>query len=671
MVGPSRRPVRRGIVAIALISFALPAARAERLLTADAYLDKVRGMWLAQLIGNLPGRPTEGVYNGPDPDPRASVPWDLRGQPGNPWPGDDDTDIEYLIQHTFLTHGVNPTPAQLRAEWVQHVPWFTVFIANRQARFLMDHESAPGVAFVPPLTGSYHWNLCWNAIDPQLTAESIGALSPGRRQWAVDRAGVWAGITTDGFPIHATQFYVAMYAAAFFESNVRTLIARGLETIPVSSRTAQVIRDVIAWHDQDLLDGTPDWRATRRRLYDNYVGAFARGRYVNWIESTVNCGATVLALLYGNGDFEQTVQIAILAGWDCDCNPASAAGLLGIARGYSGLPTSLTSQCGDIWRNEYRPDLPLAGPPPQDDSILAIAQRWRQIAEGVIVSEGGSITGVGAGRTYRIPDADPLSPPLERPTPTEPAGLVGEFRRRGAAVALNASVEYRNPANDRFNLDGIADGVSDPRYNGYVPYFTYDTTVAQPAGGDFYQFTFPLPVRLDRVIFHEGELLPVQFQQDPFVAAREGGFFLDLQVEARRDGVWRTLPNQTLSEPLDRFKQYQVIAFDFAPTVCDAVRIRGTAGGSLEFTSILELEAFGHIYGPALRGDLNGDGRIDFDDIAPFVLALSNPDAFVAAYPLVNPFAAGDANGDGLLNFDDIGAFVCCIVAGSCAGCDP
>ncbi len=56
-------------------------------------------------------------------------------------------------------------------------------------------------------------------------------------------------------------------------------------------------------------------------------------------------------------------------------------------------------------------------------------------------------------------------------------------------------------------------------------------------------------------------------------------------------------------------------------------------------------------------GDLNCDGVVDFDDINPFVLALSDPQAYQAAYPdcrLLN----GDCNEDGVVDFDDINAFV-------------
>jgi len=65
------------------------------------------------------------------------------------------------------------------------------------------------------------------------------------------------------------------------------------------------------------------------------------------------------------------------------------------------------------------------------------------------------------------------------------------------------------------------------------------------------------------------------------------------------------------------------------------------------------------VYAPRhwARGDLNCDARIDFADINPFVLALTNPTGYQAAYPgcdIIN----GDINRDGKVNFADINPFV-------------
>ncbi len=56
-------------------------------------------------------------------------------------------------------------------------------------------------------------------------------------------------------------------------------------------------------------------------------------------------------------------------------------------------------------------------------------------------------------------------------------------------------------------------------------------------------------------------------------------------------------------------------------------------------------------------GDANCDGVLDFDDINPFVLALSDPAAYQVAYPGC-PLSNSDCNQDGVADFDDINAFV-------------
>ena len=62
-------------------------------------------------------------------------------------------------------------------------------------------------------------------------------------------------------------------------------------------------------------------------------------------------------------------------------------------------------------------------------------------------------------------------------------------------------------------------------------------------------------------------------------------------------------------------------------------------------------------------GDLDCDGDVDFDDIDPFVLALSGQAAYEAAYPDCDWFNA-DCDGDGDVDFDDIDSFVALLGGG-------
>jgi 1,4-alpha-glucan branching enzyme len=66
---------------------------------------------------------------------------------------------------------------------------------------------------------------------------------------------------------------------------------------------------------------------------------------------------------------------------------------------------------------------------------------------------------------------------------------------------------------------------------------------------------------------------------------------------------------------------------------------------------------------PSLRGDINCDGVVDFGDINPFVLALSNPTAYAQTYPCC-PLASRDINQDGAFDFGDINPFVSLLSGG-------
>jgi len=568
-----------------LVTLLNSPVKAEKTILADELYDKMRGMWLGQLIGNYAGRATEGMYSGEAPNPNSAVPWVIKQE----WDGDDDTDIEYVALHILETNGLDCQPQEIVEQWLTHIGSSGIYIANKQAWRLM------GDGYLPPGTGSQTYNEHWYSIDSQITTEALGAISPGGVQSAIDLAGKFASITNTGFPVHAAQFYSAIYASAFFEPNVENLVVEGLTAIPTTSRTYQVITDVLSWYLDDAKDGHLDWRATRLKLYDNYQGNNSFGRYYNWVESTINTGATVLAILYGQGDFKKTIQIGVLAGWDCDCNPATACGLIGIIKGFSNLPPDLTDPniCGDVYKNVHRPYLPDPEQSiPQYDTITNIANRLTDLAEQNILSNGGYISGSGSIKTYHIPDFSGISSEPEKPDPNGPSGLVAKALAAGITVIPTAAVQQYDVLYDRHNLNSIIDGITDNSYNGYKAYYSRQSDAREQ---DWYQLNFSETVEFETLTFWEGDVIWNRINtyyrdDDP-----EGGFFEDLIVEIIRDGEPVVPHNLKTSPELDRFQMYQKITFTFAPTVGDAIRIQGTPGGTLGYTTIMELEAEGSL----------------------------------------------------------------------------
>ena len=65
-----------------------------------------------------------------------------------------------------------------------------------------------------------------------------------------------------------------------------------------------------------------------------------------------------------------------------------------------------------------------------------------------------------------------------------------------------------------------------------------------------------------------------------------------------------------------------------------------------------------------MLGDANDDGVFNNVDIASFVLALTNPVAYQAMFPDVDPDVVLDMNGDGVFNNGDIAGFVAALTGG-------
>ena len=66
-------------------------------------------------------------------------------------------------------------------------------------------------------------------------------------------------------------------------------------------------------------------------------------------------------------------------------------------------------------------------------------------------------------------------------------------------------------------------------------------------------------------------------------------------------------------------------------------------------------------------GDANCDGLVDGFDIQPFVMALTDPNAWIAAYPNCDILCVCDCNCDGTVDGFDIQPFVVCLTS----GCEP
>jgi hypothetical protein len=122
--------------------------------------------------------------------------------------------------------------------------------------------------------------------------------------------------------------------------------------------------------------------------------------------------------------------------------------------------------------------------------------------------------------------------------------------------------------------------------------------------------------------------------------------------------VWQN-PVATLDDGAWTFQELDLSAYaDNQPNV----KLRWTMGATdVGWTycgwNIDDLQIRQFVPNNVRSGDLNCDGLVDFDDINPFVLMLSDPDAWQAQYPTCD-WRNGDCDGNGFVDFDDINRFV-------------
>ncbi len=338
--------------------------------------DKIRGGFLGQVLGDLNGLEHEMKYIAEPGNIQEYTP----ALPDGAWT-DDDTDIEwpYIIE-AQKTRTILLSYADISKIWRRHINR-RIWCSHLYLRQILD------LGIEPPLTGRSEINPWADFnLSGQFVSESWGLISPGMPQTAARIGTHYTRVSIDGEALQSTQMFDVMIATAFLTDSMETILDAGAAAVDPKSVMSRIMGDVRQWHKEN----PEDWRATRRltmERYCKYGGQDMRDRNGVWL----NGASAISALLYGAGDFVQTVRSAFNFGWDADNNAAAAGTVLGVIKGYRWL-MSQGWNIKDKYRNTSRDDLP------NDETITGYSDRLIALARLNIARQGGL-----AGKTaYRI-----------------------------------------------------------------------------------------------------------------------------------------------------------------------------------------------------------------------------------------------------------------------------
>ncbi|MBA3973233.1 MAG: hypothetical protein C0504_03320 [Candidatus Solibacter sp.] len=321
----------RSILALLLFASVCPA-QPQATIPLKVLKDKIAGGWAGQMIGVSYGAPTEFRYK------EQIIPLDKLPK----WSPDkisnsinqDDLYVDMTFAQVLDDKGLNATTEDFGAMFkdAKYALWHANLAARRALK-----RGVPA-----RLSGTPKYNSHANDIDFQIEADFVGLMAPGMLRPAVDIAMRAGRVMNYGDGIYGGVFVSCMYSAAFFEKDPRKLVEAGLSCIPAKSPYAMLIADVLAWHKQYPNDWEANWREIEKKWNKREPCPAGALDPFN-IDAKINGAYIALGLLYGGGDMEKTIVISTRAGQDSDCNPSSAAGVLGVAMGYDAIP--------DIWKS--------------------------------------------------------------------------------------------------------------------------------------------------------------------------------------------------------------------------------------------------------------------------------------------------------------------------------
>lgn len=294
--------------------------------------DKIKGGWAGQVIGCTYGGPTEFQYLGQMIPDTVHIPWNDQVVSGyyDKFPGlYDDIYMDLTFVEVIDKHGVE-APATYFAEAFAN-KGYQLWAANQMGRY----NVLQGLK--PPKSGHWTNNPHADDIDFQIESDFIGLMYPGMPASAAKLADKVGHIMNYGDGWYGGVFISTMYTLAFTFADVPTIIDQALTAVPAQSDFYKCIADIIKWHKQYPNDWRKTWRECEHK-WSNEVGSPDGVLAPYNIDAKINSAYVVIGLLYGDGDFFKSIDIATRCGQDSDCNPSTVAGILGTLYGYDRIP---------------------------------------------------------------------------------------------------------------------------------------------------------------------------------------------------------------------------------------------------------------------------------------------------------------------------------------------
>lgn len=316
--------------------------------------ERILGAWTGRAVGCLLGQPVEcwmqdrivgllkdtdnypiRTYMSSDISDEIKERYQVSDYPGNygnkkkSWinnvscmPEDDDTNYTVMGLSVVEKYGRDFTSMDVAEFFTTNIPVFIACTAERMAY----KNIVNGI--LPPYSASYG-NPYREWLGGQIRVDGYAYVNPGAPYDAAVMAIRDTAVTHTKNGIYASAFCAALIAESAVCKNAEEAIQNALEFIPKTSRLYEKLVDFLAkWNE------TKDWEKMLAYVHEQYDEANQH----DWTHVIPNDMIICLALLAGDKDFDTVMTIAVGAGFDTDCNGATAGSAYGMMYGIDAIP---------------------------------------------------------------------------------------------------------------------------------------------------------------------------------------------------------------------------------------------------------------------------------------------------------------------------------------------
>jgi ADP-ribosylglycohydrolase len=285
------------------------------------FYDKTYAAWIGRLAGGALGTALEGYTTA---QLRKKF-GDIRAYVRAPNTYNDDITYEIAFLKAYAEKGPSLCSADIADQWLALVPsgWSAEQMALDNLR----------KGIYPPESGTWK-NPYREWIGAQMRGAVCGQLAPGNLKEAARLAWLDGVISHSGNGVLGEVFNALLVSLAFVETDMRRCLEEVISLIPADSEYYSVIDFALLRAKTEPVETA--WKACEERFKE-----------YNWIHAYPNAAAEVIALWFGNGDFDETMHRIAMCGQDVDCNAAQIAAALGAMKGRTAISEAWYKPLGD------------------------------------------------------------------------------------------------------------------------------------------------------------------------------------------------------------------------------------------------------------------------------------------------------------------------------------